>query len=122
MAVDGYAGPLTFRCVSNHTVEKNERHALVGWVQKKLNSLGYNSGNVDNYAGPITMSAINKFQKDYGLGVGYLGGTDWYYLLTLQYDHCNLPSDFRGLFNGENIWRLEQGLKGLIFIPKNHRK
>lgn len=83
LAVDGYAGPLTFRCVSNHTVEKNERHALVGWVQKKLNSLGYNSGNVDNYAGPITMSAINKFQKDYGLGVGYLGGTDWYYLLTL---------------------------------------
>lgn len=83
LLADGYAGPLTFRSVSNHTVESGERHALVGWVQKKLNSLGYNSGNVDNYAGPITMSAINNFQKDYGLGVGYLGGTDWYYLLTL---------------------------------------
>ena len=83
LLADGYAGPLTFRSVSNHTVESGERHALVGWVQKKLNSLGYNSGNVDNYAGPMTMAAINKFQKDYGLGVGYLGGTDWYYLLTL---------------------------------------
>lgn len=83
LAIDGYAGPLTFRCVSNHTVEKNERHALVGWVQKKLTSLGYRPGNIDNYAGPMTMAAIYSFQQDHGLGIGFLGGTDWYYLLTL---------------------------------------
>lgn len=83
LAVDGYAGLLTFRCVSNHTVEKNERHALVGWVQKKLTSLGYRPGNIDNYAGPMTMAAIYSFQQDHGLGIGFLGGTDWYYLLTL---------------------------------------
>lgn len=83
LAIDGYAGPLTFRCVSNHTVEKEERHALVGWVQKKLTSLGYRPGNIDNYAGPMTMAAIYSFQQDHGLGIGFLGGTDWYYLLTL---------------------------------------
>lgn len=83
LSIDGYAGPLTFRCVSNHTVEKNERHALVGWVQKKLTSLGYRPGNIDNYAGPMTMAAIYSFQQDHGLGIGFLGGTDWYYLLTL---------------------------------------
>ena len=83
LAIDGYAGPLTFRCVSNHTVEPEERHSLVGWVQKKLTSLGYQLGNIDNHAGPMTMGAIYQFQKDHGLGVGFLGGTDWYYLLTL---------------------------------------
>ena len=83
LLADGYAGPVTFKTVSNHTVEKGERHALVGWVQKKLTSLGYRPGNIDNYAGPITMAAIYSFQQDHGLGIGFLGGTDWYYLLTL---------------------------------------
>jgi N-acetylmuramoyl-L-alanine amidase len=83
LLADGYAGPVTFKTVSNHTVEKGERHAIVGWVQKKLTSLGYRPGNIDNYAGPMTMAAIYSFQQDHGLGIGFLGGTDWYYLLTL---------------------------------------
>lgn len=59
----------------------NERATLAKLVQERLNSLGYNAGSVDGIVGPQTYSVINKFQKANGLGVGYLGGADWYYLI-----------------------------------------
>lgn len=79
LLADGIAGPVTYNAVSCHTVEPEESHDLVGWIQDRLNILGYNAGDVDNYAGPVTMAAIARFQEHYGLDVGYLGGTDWYY-------------------------------------------
>lgn len=50
---------------------------LTKWVQEKLNNLGYSCGTADGIAGNNTMNAIHEFQKSNGLGVGYLGGTDW---------------------------------------------
>lgn len=81
LAADGIAGPVTYKAVANHTVEAGERTDLVKWIQNRLNLLGFNAGTEDGYAGAVTMAAIGRFQKHYGLGVGYLGGTDWYYAI-----------------------------------------
>ncbi|MDO5557581.1 MAG: N-acetylmuramoyl-L-alanine amidase [Clostridia bacterium] len=40
---------------------------MIGWLQKKLNNLGFNSGKVDNNFGPITLNAVLSFQKAKGL-------------------------------------------------------
>ena len=81
LVADGIAGPVTYKAVANHTVEAGERTDLVKWIQNRLNLLGFSAGTEDGYAGSVTMQAIGKFQKHYGLGVGYLGGTDWYYAI-----------------------------------------
>lgn len=78
---DGLAGPLTYKAVSKFTVEKGDNGRLIKWVQERLNILDYDSGDEDGKAGDLTMAAIARFQKAYGLGVGYLGGTDWYYMI-----------------------------------------
>ena len=44
--------------------------------------MGYSCGTADGIVGNNTMKAIAKFQEANGVGVGYLGGTDWYYLLV----------------------------------------
>ena len=41
---------------------------------------------LDGIAGNQTMDAIAKFQKDNGLGTGFLGGTDWCYLMGGKYE------------------------------------
>ena len=54
---------------------------LTKWVQERLTDMGFDCGFADGYAEEPTMDGIAKFQKHYKLGVGYLGGTDWYYVL-----------------------------------------
>lgn len=78
--IDGYFGPKTYEVCKKFTIEKNDRGPLTSWVQRRLNALGYNCGIADGIAGNNTMNAIASFQKAKGLGVGYLGGTDWVYL------------------------------------------
>ena len=78
--MDGYFGPKTYEVCKKFTIEKNDRGPLTSWVQRRLNSLGYNCGIADGIAGTSTMNAIASFQKAKGLGVGYLGGTDWVWL------------------------------------------
>ncbi|MDO5558137.1 MAG: CHAP domain-containing protein [Oscillospiraceae bacterium] len=79
--VDGQAGPETYKAVSNYTIELYDMGPLTRWVQERLNEMGFNCGEADGYAEPPTMSGIADFQKKYKLGVGYLGGTDWYYII-----------------------------------------
>lgn len=81
LATDGYAGPKTYDVCRKFTIEKGDRGPLTRWVQSRLNSKGYNCGLVDGIAGVGTMNAIKSFQKANKLGQGYLGGTDWYYLI-----------------------------------------
>jgi len=81
LQVDGYAGPNTYNACKKFTVEKNDRGPLVAWVQSRLNKLGFNCGIADGIAGNGTMNAIKAFQKANGLGQGFLGGTDWVYLI-----------------------------------------
>lgn len=80
LAVDGYIGPKTYAAVKGYTINLGDRGPLTKWVQDRLNTMQYNAGYADGYAEQPTMDGISRFQKAYGLGVGYLGGTDWYYL------------------------------------------
>lgn len=80
LAVDGYIGPKTYSAVKGYTINLYDRGPLTKWVQDRLNTMQYNAGYADGYAEQPTMDGIARFQRSYGLGVGYLGGTDWYYL------------------------------------------
>ena len=77
LAVDGIAGPQTISACRNYTIENGDCGPLTKWVQSRLNSIGFDCGTADGIAGKKTMSAIGAFQKQKGLGQGYLGGTDW---------------------------------------------
>lgn len=81
LVIDGYAGPNTYAVCKKFIIEKNDRGPLVRWVQERLNAMGYTCGIADGIAGNSTMGGIKAFQKANGLGQGYLGGTDWYYLI-----------------------------------------
>lgn len=81
LAVDGYAGPKTYEVCKKFTIEKGDTGPLTRWVQERLNNMGYNCGMADGKSGINTMNGIKAFQKANGLGQGYLGGTDWYYLI-----------------------------------------
>lgn len=78
---DGIAGPKTYEEVKKYIVEKGDKGPLTAWVQSRLKAKGYNPGIADGIAGNNTMKAIKAFQKANKLGQGYLGGTDWYYLI-----------------------------------------
>lgn len=80
LVVDGIMGEKTYASVTQYTIEKGDKGELTRWVQKRLNTMQYNAGDEDGIAGDNTMSAIARFQASYGLGTGYLGGGDWYYL------------------------------------------
>lgn len=82
LSVDGKAGDRTYQAATQHSIRGSESGPLCKWVQQRLNSLGYSCGSADGIAGNKTMKAIAKFQEANGVGVGYLGGTDWYYLLA----------------------------------------
>ena len=75
LSVDGIAGDKTFQACKKYTVKKGDTGNLIKWVQKRLHV------SADGIAGTQTMNAIYAFQKKNGLGVGYLGGDDWKYLI-----------------------------------------
>lgn len=75
LVVDGVAGDKTFIACKKYTVVSGDTGNLIRWVQKRLGV------SADGYAGQQTMNAIYAFQKKNGLGVGYLGGDDWKYLI-----------------------------------------
>ena len=73
--VDGIAGDATFAACKKYTIEQGDTGNLIKWVQKRLGV------TADGIAGPATMNAIYAFQRKNKLGVGYLGGDDWKYLI-----------------------------------------
>lgn len=46
--------------------KKNHMHCLVFVLQKYFNSIGYDCGNVDGFAGPMFTSAVKQYQKEHG--------------------------------------------------------
>lgn len=81
LTVDGVGGQKTLSACRNYTIENGDRGPLTKWVQSRLNSIGFDCGPADGIAGNKTMSAIAEFQKEKGLGQGYLGGRDWEMLI-----------------------------------------
>lgn len=77
LTVDGIIGKNTLNTLHAYTINRGDKGDLTKWVQEKLNAKGFNCGTADGIAGNNTMDAIHEFQKSNGLGVGYLGGTDW---------------------------------------------
>lgn len=77
LVVDGIIGKNTLNALHAYTINRGDKGELTKWVQEKLNAKGFNCGTADGIAGNNTMNAIHEFQKSNGLGVGYLGGTDW---------------------------------------------
>lgn len=63
--VDGIAGPETISKTVTLSAKKNNRHAAVKPVQKRLAVLGYTEvGTADGIAGPKFTSAVAHFQQD----------------------------------------------------------
>lgn len=81
LTVDGIVGPNTLKAAKKYIIEKGDKGELTKWLQKRLNSEGFNCGTPDGVAGEKTMAAINAWQKAKKLGIGYLGGSDWDILL-----------------------------------------
>jgi len=77
LTVDGIIGKNTLNALHAYTINRGDKGELTKWVQEQLNAKGFNCGTADGIAGNNTMNAIHEFQKLNGLGVGYLGGTDW---------------------------------------------
>ena len=84
LVVDGIVGEKTLAAAKRHIVDKGSSGEIVKWLQNRLNSLGYSCGTVDGIAGDKTMSAVYKWQKAVGQGVGYYGGSDWCIMLNYK--------------------------------------
>ena len=81
LTVNGVADKKTLSACQNYTIENGDSGPLTKWVQSRLNSIGFDCGTADGIAGKKTMFAIAAFQKQKGLGQGYLGGRDWEMLI-----------------------------------------
>ena len=66
-SVDGIAGPETLSKTVTVSAKKNNRHAVVKPMQKRLLAIGYSEvGVADGIAGKKFTSAVIRFQKDNG--------------------------------------------------------
>jgi len=82
ISVNGISDTALYNILKDsYTIELFDRGPLTKWVQDRLNAQGYNCGFADGYAEQATMDGIQRMQSKYKLGLGFLGGTDWYYLL-----------------------------------------
>lgn len=84
--VDGIAGTETLSKTVTISKSKNSKHTVIKPIQKYLNSIGFNCGNVDGIFGSATDSAVRLFQKSNGCIVdGELtaGGKSWKLLIGL---------------------------------------
>lgn len=76
LAVDNIKGPKTLGACVN--VSYGARGNLTKWIQRKLNYLGYNSGEADGIFGDKTLAAVKDFQNKNGLAVdGIVGRNTW---------------------------------------------
>lgn len=85
--VDGMAGSETLSKTVTLSVTKNNRHAVVKAVQKRLKSLGCDPGTVDGIYGGKTRIAVVNFQKAKGCvadGEITAGKTTWKKLLGMS--------------------------------------
>ncbi len=77
---DGIAGPQTLsklkELVYNRIIKEDTQGEDVESLQAGLKHLGYFSGPVTGYFGPITKTAVINFQKNYGLAADGIAGVN----------------------------------------------
>ena len=80
--VDGIAGKNTLAgCPQLSTTSKG---SITKLMQERLSNFGYSVGKIDGSNGPNTQKAIKQFQKDNGLKVdGVVGTNTWKKLLRM---------------------------------------
>lgn len=66
VSVDGIVGPETINATVTIGTAKNNRHAAVMAIQKRLKSLGFDPGTIDGDFGSKTRAAVVAFQKKNG--------------------------------------------------------
>ena len=64
--VDGIAGQETLGNTVTISAILNRKHLLVGFIQRRLDALGYNVGVLDGIAGAKFTAAVKAFQTDNG--------------------------------------------------------
>ena len=64
--VDGISGKETLSKTITVSKRKNNRHAVVRPIQKYLNTLGFNCGQVDGIAGKLFDNAVKSYQRANG--------------------------------------------------------
>lgn len=64
--VDGIAGQETLHNTVTISAILNRKHMLVGFIQRRLDALGYNVGVMDGIAGAKFTAAVKAFQQDNG--------------------------------------------------------
>lgn len=85
--VDGIAGTETLSKTITISKVKNNRHAVVKYLQKYLNALGYNCGSEDGIAGTKFDATVKAYQKANGCvsdGEITAKGKTWKRLLGLK--------------------------------------
>ncbi len=86
--VDGIAGPETLGKTPTLSLEKNQTHPAVEFVQKRLAVLGYSQvGEADGIAGPKFREAVIDFQTDNNCwrdGIITAGNKTWRKLLGME--------------------------------------
>lgn len=83
--VDGIPGSETLGKTPTISKTKNRKHAVVKYIQKYLNTIGYNCGTVDGIAGSKFDSAVKSLQKwmKHPDGEITAKGTTWKHLLGM---------------------------------------
>lgn len=61
---DGVVGKVTFGATVTLSMSTNRKHKVVKYIQKYLNSLGYDCGDTDGDFGPKTDNAVKLYQKE----------------------------------------------------------
>ena len=122
---DGIMGENTYKAICNYSFDNGDRGDLCQWIQKRLNSMGFNCGNPDGIIGTNTVNAIHAWQRANGLGEGTMYGSDFYYFCkspvsgsqastTTNSSNVNLHlRDLQGAYNadyGKSI--LVDGIRG----------
>jgi N-acetylmuramoyl-L-alanine amidase len=78
LTVDGICGSKTLSKLPTISKNTNNKHAIVKYVQKYLNALGYNCGVADGIFGTKSHNAVLAFQKAKGLSAdGIIGKNTW---------------------------------------------
>ena len=86
VSIDGIPGPKTLAATPTVSAKKNRTHAVVKYIQKYLNSIGYDCGTADGIAGSKFTTGTIKFQRANGCvadGEVTARGKTWKKLLKL---------------------------------------